>query len=80
MLLDSFHSAQAIMVECIEFSNDGTMYDNMSEDGCKFNDDFKWKSNEDGSLFFPNELKKFTQRGSHVFETLPNEKLDVVFS
>lgn len=67
-------------MECIEFPEGGSLYDNMGEEGAKFTGDFKWKTTPDGALMFPDELKKFTQRRVHRVETILNEKLDVVFA
>jgi hypothetical protein len=51
----------------------------MNEQGCKFPPGFKWKHDEDGSLMFPEELKKFTERRVHKTENLPNQEYDLIF-
>lgn len=64
-LFESFRSVQEILADNVVFENGGTIYENMTEGGCKFTTQFEWKKNEDGSLAFPEGLKKFMKRGSH---------------
>jgi hypothetical protein len=80
MLLQSFNSVQAILVDNIEFDNDETIYDNVTEEGGKFTSNFRWKKDESGRLNFPEELKKFSKRASHKIETRRGEELDLIFT
>ena len=78
-LFKCFNDVREILDNYVEFENEGDLFADMSEEGCKFDNYFKWKRNEDGSLVFPEEMKKFTER--KILQTLqmPNEERDLVF-
>jgi hypothetical protein len=57
MLIKSFHGIQEILKKNIEFEGEGSIYDNLDENGGVFKTKFKWKTVEGGSLSFPPELK-----------------------